>query len=349
MDIGKAIQKAIDLIGENQKDDYRISPTEHSAEFGVKYPGIKTVLSSATVKVAAERYKAEDTEACDAQKAFNLIFNRANISVLLTSMFITLILAGGILLPGPSNMKDWILIGLSILSILIGGVATKDLFILRQGKLLESWMLKRTSAEKSRLDYFESIVNATITDNEMNGIHPGLVKLEYFRRFQLDVQRAYYRKRGADHRKSSLRTLSWSGWAAAGLAVVGGLTGILVSQDSLFSAIAALGIFFTGFSNYAMTKGSIYQDQRIADTYEKTARVLDGLYTRIDDVRKAVFLGGDKPLASYVKAVHAELSTEQKQWNEGIVKGSEAFVQLDDTLKDTLAKIQPKTAEIKKT
>lgn len=47
-------------------------------------------------------------------------------------------------------------------------------------------------------------------DGESGPIPLPLLQLEYFRRYQLEAQRAYYRERGADHERSADKILALS-------------------------------------------------------------------------------------------------------------------------------------------
>lgn len=87
-------------------------------------------------------------------------------------------------------------------------------------------------------------------------------------------------------------------------AIVVGVGGLLGAVDPRFAAIAALGTFFAGLSSYATLRETVSQDQRNADRYERTARVLEDINKRLDDARTAVKGDGAGPLNDFIEAVH---------------------------------------------
>ena len=66
-------------------------------------------------------------------------------------------------------------------------------------KPFDIWMRQRAEAETQRIKLFRRVIDAE--EQARDGELPLLpLQLEYFRRFQLDVQRLYYDKRGKQHR-----------------------------------------------------------------------------------------------------------------------------------------------------
>lgn len=311
----ESIKRAIAAIGEGKPDDYVIAPASHAEEFKNAAPTLSAILNSSAISTTARQYEDEDREAVAAQQKFKRTFKRANTMVLLTGILIALVLAIGNLagsLPGQS--ARWLLIALGVGSVITGGLATKDLFLIKQGKLLEDWMSRRAFAETTRLGYFSAVAQAPAPASAANDVSTDLLKLEYFRRFQLDVQRAFYRQRSKQHSESAGKTLALSGWTVAGAAVFAGVAGVLAVIDVRLVALAALGTACTGISSYAATQEAVSQDRRNAERYQRTSRVLDELYKRLDDVRAAVAAGGGKPLKDFIEAVHEQLSLEHRQW-----------------------------------
>lgn len=340
----EAIQKAIDIIGVGQPDDYVIAPTRHAERFRDKAPALAAVLSSGGLMAVAGRYENEDADAGAAQSRFRNVFKRANATTLATAILISLVLVVGMLAAYLPDALDTVLfIVLAIGSVIVGGLASKDLFIIKQGKLLEDWMSKRAFAETARLDYFDAVTKSSTPKSASDTAPITLLKLEYFRRFQLDVQRAYYRQRGNEHREEADTTLSWSAWAVAGAGMATGLAGVLGIVNSGLAAIAALGTVFAGLSTFAAMREAVFQDRRNAERYERTFKVLDDLHKRLKDVREAVHKAGDKPLADFVEAVHEQLSLEHRQWLGDLNEARGAFARLESTLKELSSQVAPKS------
>jgi hypothetical protein len=219
-------------------------------------------------------------------------------------------------------------------SVITGALAAKNLYTIRQGKLLEEWMTKRATAESKRLEYFAAVAKADVSSAE-DSLPIDLLKLEYFRRFQLDVQLAFFASRAPEHRREARKNLSYSGIAIAGAAIVTGLAGVLTILNANFAAIASLGAVFTAFSSYTTLREQIYQSQRIAERYAVTADALRELYKRLDGVRKAVLEAGHEPLLGFVDAVHEVLLSEHREWLGEQDQRITAVGKLDELLQRT--------------
>ncbi len=335
MTADEAIQSAIDTMGAGQTMDYVISPTGHAQEFIQKAPDLAAILRSRAVITTAEQFENEDRDALAAQKTFRNTFSRANQMVLVTSILIALVLATGAAattLPDP--LEHTLLIILGLASVFTGALASRYLYLIKQGHLLETWMSKRASAETARLDYFDAVVRSPMPSTAPNVFSAELLKLEYFRRFQFDVQRVYYRHRSKDHREKAAKILSQSSWAIAGGACATGAAGMLGIIDARFAAIAAVGTIFTALSSFTAMQEAVYQDRRNAERYGGTSRVLEDLNKRLDEIRKAVATTGIQPLKDFVEAVHEQLSLEHRQWLGELGEARGAFATLERTLKE---------------
>ena len=342
----EAIQRAIQIIGEGQPGDYVIAPTHHAEQFGDKAPGLAAILSSGELMAVAGRYENEDRDAGTAQNRFRSVFKRANATTLATAILISLVLTVGTLAPSlPDALHKVLFIVLAIGSVILGSLASKDLFIIKQGGLLEDWMSKRALAETARLDYFDIVAKSSEPASASDVVPTSLLKFEYFRRFQLDVQRAYYRKRGSEHREEAAKTLSWSAWAVGGAGMATGLSGILGFVNPSLAAIATLGTVFAGLSTFAAMREAVFQDRRNAERYGRTFQVLDGLHKRLKGVREAVYKAGDKPLTDFVEAVHEQLSLEHRQWLGDLNEARGAFARLESTLKELASQAAPKPGD----
>lgn len=353
MPIENPIFSAKNTIGLGQSDDYILQPTRHAQEFKNSAPDLVSILTGSELSITTSQYEAKDAEAIAAQKEFKRIFNRANLLVLLTAVLTALVLTTGVISSLiPDSAEKILLIVLSAGSVITGALASKDLYTIRQGNLLEAWMTKRAEAESKRLEYFTSVAKADVPTSD-SSLPLDLLKLEYFRRFQLDVQLAFFTKRCTDFRKDAKSNLSLSGICIAGGAIVTGVAGVLAVVNANFAAIASLGAVFTAISSYATLKEQIYQSQRIADRYSLTVDALQDLYKRLDAVRASVAQSGSEPLLGFVEAVHEVLFSEHKQWLGEHDQRSTVLDNLDNLLKQATAKsktddaTEEKKAEVK--
>jgi cellulose biosynthesis protein BcsQ len=324
---------AHDVIGPSDKGDYQIAPLTHAAEFESKAPEFAAILKTSRVGFAAKDYEDKDQKAMEAKEEFNRIFSRSNLAVFLTSLMIVLFLAVGILNPGQKIL--FLIFGL--LSFMSGSIASYYLNVLKQGKLLDNWMSSRARAETARLNYFLTVAK---TPNAGGGNTIELIKLEYFRRFQLDVQLNFYGGASKRHLIEARKTLSWSSFAVAGAGTITALAAFSSAFfDLRFAAVAALGTLFAALNTYVTTRQDVFQNQRNADTYARTEEALIEIYKRIDDVRVAVFADGPKPLLNFIDAVNEQLLVEHKQWLDLETDAENAFTKLQESLNQTLKRL----------
>lgn len=240
----------------------------------------------------------------------------------------------------PESQQNALFVCFSLGSILSGAMASKDLNLLRRGNLLEDWMSKRAAAETKRLEYFTTIARLPVPASA-TGLPMSLLKLEYFRRYQLEVQLAFYTRRAKDHQRESGKLLANSSWAIAEAALVTGLSGMLGLFGPQYVAIAALGTICTAFSAFAATREEVFQGRRNAERYARTAEALEDLSKCQSEVRMATLQTGDKPLVDFVEAVQEQLSLEHRQWIDHKSAAEGAFSRLEDTLRKIKAETKP--------
>jgi hypothetical protein len=336
----EAIRIAIETIGEGKPGDYILSPSGHATGFREKAPDLAGILGSSDIASLARQYETHDRDALAAQKKFRRIFNLANACVFLTGIFITLVLATAIVFPDQGSKYP--LLFLSLGGVITGGLASMYLFMMKQGKYLEEWMTLRAKAETTRLNFFSNVIKTPASPGNGSVIPVELLKLEYFRRFQLDVQRTYYSCWGSAHRARAEKILFWSALSVAGAAISSGAAGVLGVLSPKFAAIAAAGTVFAGIGTFFAMREAVNQDRRNAERYRRTWQFLEELSSRLDQVRKAVFSGGMKPLEEFAGAVNEQLSLEHRQWMEELNEAGSAFGRLETTLKEYSEKITPK-------
>lgn len=300
------IDQARDTIGKSSADDWSIRPTTFADRFAESAPRLEAVLRQSAVTTTAESFEQHNQEAKENQRRFKQTARRAAVAVMATTIAGALIMIAGVI--GDEFRAGW-LIAFGVLGIVAGSLGTMWMFILRQGKLLDAWMRTRAQAETDRLEYFARATTPTPGETGL-----ALLRLEFFRRYQLEVQRTYYRGRGAQHRAGASRTLGLGAIAVFLAAVATGLGGILGAHILELSALAALGIVGSALGSMASSSEAANQDRRNAERYDRTRFALDELKKKLDDVRTAVATGDLEVLPQFVKAVHEELSLEHRQW-----------------------------------
>jgi hypothetical protein len=328
----EAIVAAQQIIGSRQDGDDQIRPSNHHELFESTAPAFVVILKSSEVEVAATDYEAADEVANTAKNEFERVFKLSNVMVLLTSIIIVFVLATAVVNP---TLKT-AFIGFGLLSLVGGAFSFYYLNQLREGKLLSAWMSAREASEAARLQYFLTVTNADseTVDNAMR-----LIKLEYFRRFQLDSQRTYYTKAGDKHANKARKALKWSSVAAGGAGVVTALAGFLGFTNPKFAAVATLGTLFAALSTYVKSGEDVFNNKRNAERYAQTGKALNKLYASMDKVRKAVQNDGQQPLLDFVSVVHQQLLTEHQQWLAQQKAADEAIAKLQASLDGSLGKL----------
>ena len=302
-------------------------------------PTLSRLIRRTRAHVAGEEFERADALAIDAQRAFKRTAGQSNLAAMMTAWLSALVLLAA-LMGAP---------GAVLIAVGSGGAVTGALgaFLtqrLRQQGLLHRWMSARAKAEEHRRNYFDLV---TLTDPPADSDVPetSLFQLEYFRRYQLDVQVRYYDVRQRRHRIAADRTVTYAAGAGFFAALSAGLAGLLgASEGAEWAGLAALGIMGTSLATYATVRDSIGQDARNADRYEHTRSGLREISLHLDEVREAVAAGNRDPMHEFVGAVHEQLAAEHQQWlsatdgaNTGLTRLEEALrgPSIDGTTADT--------------
>ena len=324
--------KARAVIGTQGEDDYVLDPTKHAADYAKSAPHLSDLLNSARLSIIAKRYKQRDQQAGDAQLEYKLKMDRANLAILATAVLSGLMMAAQIV-AGSWSLPPRTVGVLGLLSALCGALATMWLYQVRQGKLLERWMTARAAAETARLSYFTALA-----DPGDGGPDPALdlLKLEYFCRYQYDVQTNFYRDRGRKHDLAARRNLSLGSAAvflSAGAAGVAGVAGVGGAGDGMATAFGAVGVAGAALASYAAARETVSQDERNAERYDRTQTALESVGgERLDRVRTAVAQGNAQALTEFVAAVNEQISLEHRQWVESSEATKAAVAKLEETL-----------------
>jgi len=347
MSSAEIVDRAIAALGQGQPDDYVIAPAKHADELKANAPGLARVLRTSKVEAPMLQFQRLDAEAVDAQRTYKRIVVRANTAVLATAILSAGLLAIGLLASQNTgadaatntatrslNSLQVALTVIGLAALLTGSLASAWLTRVRAGRLLETWMRTRAMAEQARLGYFEAVVDAPA--DEASDPPLALLALEYFRRYQLDVQIAFFTRRRMDHRKSAETTVTLASLAAvpASLATAaGGVIGAI--GDIRWLPLAALGSVGAALAFFAASREAVTGDSATAERYGATLSKLELLRGRLDEVRSAAVAGPPTTIVKdFVKLVHDELAREQETWlKEGEVARAGIAQQLDAALK----------------
>jgi hypothetical protein len=330
MSLAPQIRSAKQIIGESKDDDYVIAPVGHAELYEKDAPQLASVLRDSGVATTAQEYELHDHRAVQAQVRYKDIAGRANITVLVTACAGAVIMLVA-LFDFPGWRVLWFAMGLFALA--SGAYGAVLSYVLKHGSLFHRWMRARAAAESHRLEYFRRLSSANWPIGSDSGVHLGLLQLEYFCRYQLEVQVSYYDSRQLDHQRGADVTAWIGGLAIALAAVATGLAGMLGSGvDSGWAGIAALGIAGAALASFARAKEIISQDSRNSERYERTRGNIQQIKVRLDEVRRAVFGGNREALLEFVAVVHEQLSLEHRQWLDSTRTTSDGMTRLEAAL-----------------
>jgi hypothetical protein len=319
--------QAIELIGEEAPENYALDLAAHADRYQ-NIPALATLLRSARLRAIRLQFEQANDAAAAAQTRYKTNMGSANMAVLIAATLSGLMMAAQIAIP----IRGTVLV-LGILSALSGAAATMWLSRVRQGNMLDTWMQRRAEAETRRLSYFNVVT-------EPNGANPpdtdlDLLRLEYFRRYQLDVQKNFYQFRGDAHRAAADKTLDQGSLAVALSALASLLTAGFGSVYGFATALGVVGVLGAALSSYAGSREALSQDRRNGERYARTRTALGALEEKLDEVRKAVAAGNAQALKEFASAVNEQVSLEHRQWLEATEAARTAVAKLDEALAKT--------------
>jgi hypothetical protein len=334
------IDAARKAIGDGELDDYVIAPAQHASSLAPDASSLARILGRSEITATVRQFETKNAQAIEAQNEFKRNAVRASVAV-----FVTACLSAAIVVAGPWTPEawgKWLLIVLGSCGIVAGALGSMWLFKVREGKLLENWLTLRASAEALRVKYFEQVTDAQEPAEPGVGQAPlplTLLQAEYFRRYQLNVQRTFYRTRGKDHKKGADKLLGIGAIAVGIGSLATGLAGLLGgSVSTRWVSLAGLGVVATALSSFVSTREALNQHRRNQERYARTLDALEDLTGLLDRVRAAAVEGSREPLRQFVAAVHEQLSLEHKQWLGAAESTQSSIAKLEDALAGAKAK-----------
>ncbi|NQT26658.1 hypothetical protein HQ585_14985 [candidate division KSB1 bacterium] len=327
------IEKAKSAIGDDKINDYIIAPTDFPDTLYENAPELSKILRHSSFQEKAGRYEQHDTAAISSQSKFKSYAHQSTWAIGIAAISGSF-LAGLSLINLDPILQKSVLLFLGFISMIGGGLAIFRLYQIRNQKLLERWMSARAKAETERLGYFNSLSKTLITNNKTD-VYLHLLFLCMFKRYQIDVQRLYYTKRGEDHRKSLGKTSTIGAIAALCLALGSGVLGMIGAFLKDLLPLAALGTIGAAVSVVASRREELNQDERNSERYSRTADILSKITEKHDDVLTIVNKGNNPDIIiEYVDAVNDQLSLEHRQWTSDVSEMSSALNALEKSLSE---------------
>jgi hypothetical protein len=318
---------------------------KHADELPELARPLAAALRNSKVHVLAEEYARHDDIAGRAQAAYRSTLLRANSAVLAATVLGAVMMAAQVLVStcheaSATTLADRLLscsfdlrwlqpIGLAagIVAGLAAIVSSMWLFKAREGQLLERYLSCRAKAEAERGSYFSALVAHAPEDVSLR-----LLKLEYFRRYQLDVQRDYFEHASERHSKAAERTLRFGAYAVGLSAIPVFFAGSLGISGGHWTALGAFSVIGAGIGAFTSAHEAMSQNKRNAERYENALEALELLLAKLDDVRAAIVAGSADALKTFVAAVNEQLATEHRQWLEAEQNAKKAIEMVEAAL-----------------
>jgi hypothetical protein len=311
--------------------DWQLRPEEHGRALPSEAANLRRVLECPDLQQIVAEFRKADAAAVAAQRRYKSIgrtsLYAATTATLVGSLF---------LLPLDPWLAGWTRGVASIVQ--IGGLLTAFFAarLLAYAKPFNAWMNKRAESEIARIELFNRIAH---TDEASQGDELPLLplKLEYFRRYQLDVQRRYYRGRGEQHAAALWRN-NWWLTASLVITIVSVLLALLLASQmaaswgipvpegliawsSHFPAgltnriMLALGVMASALYGLGIARSLMDLDERNASRYLTTAKNLEYLTeTSLSEARGAAVADQPAAVFAFIDRVQALISSEHQEW-----------------------------------
>lgn len=316
------------IVGRQGSMDWDLKPEKHAAILGPEAGPLRRILQRSELQEIMAGYRVADANAKAAQRRYR----RLAVTAALTG-FAVVALGGVRLLPLDDVLPKSVALSLSILQFALLAVSILSSLALALLKPFDTWMHERAKAETSRIALFKSVLAADEAPSAAE-LPAWPLKLEYFRRYQLDVQRAYYLGRGAEHaravkRASTLRVLALLLVGIAGLPLafsILGLERVPAWMSALLDPLASpeettqrillcASVLGGGLQGLLASYSLLSQSERNATRYLDTARNLDDLSARpLEEARAAALAGEAGPVLAFAALVHEQISSEHREW-----------------------------------
>ena len=293
---------------------------------------LEPILRASGVRVQLEALDHLEREATTQQRAFRRELTIANLCLMIAGVLSGLVLA---LAPVMSRLQTvegqfdwaWVPTVIGAATLALGAIAALATYKAREGNRLQRWLSARSGAEMARSGVF-----VTVAERAAAGASETmLAALELVNRDLLENQRAWFRKRAKEHRRSSDWTTSWGGLATA-LAFVGGSGAVIASFVPSQTWLAVAGVIGAAVGAYAVNREALRLDRANAGGYEKAAAALDAIAARYDAVEAEVRAGQPDALRAFTAAITEQLSAEHKRWLEGSTQAEAVLGKLDGQL-----------------
>jgi len=205
------------------------------------------------------------------------------------------------------------IVGIQVFALFLSALVAS---VLASQNYIERWQDQRGRAELLRRQIFSEIL--TMAETKVPRLLPGpdpgnpiAQAFEFFRRYQHEMQIAFYGKGSSRHTRAAGR-LAWLTAILAGLAAITGVLGNF--GGSALVASAFLGIAVPILLSAAQSWGALSRGGDKAAAYQKTKEALDTDFLDIDAVRSRAAVGDAAAVGAYINKIHLIMATENEAW-----------------------------------
>lgn len=390
------VERAAAIVGENPPHNASLSIRQFDLKhidplrrFLPESEPLVSALNSPAVRVIATAYEKHDTLAGIYQNAYKAMSWRIPLPVT-----IAIVLCIVTYLIGPPAIASWVvsLFGRDqapdasrIMEVYIrqvvplmvaGGLIGTPLLALfyQPAKTYTHWKEERAAAEASRNELFRRVFASGSEKPGEQAAWPLLLKLEYFRRWQVQVQSAYFKKRRHDHQRS----VRWAKLATVAYAVAFVVWCLILCAASLgstdeqgpLSIASYIGVapimsalqqveqwdldrwlLLAGLALAMASLGLLYQtllnsSVRNAARFEIMAQKFREIDQKLPSIRAAAAVGDEKAVSAFVDRIHATMSLELADWVRlaDLDLGNESQTAFSDGLLTAPSTVQPSTS-----
>ena len=309
---------AIEILGSSQPDDdWILKPDQHADLLPDEAAPLVAILRNSKINTIITKYKDADKKAIHAQKKYKLFskfgISSASAAALIGAVFLFLKSSsdpGTFLYKLGENYESLILSAEAI------AIALTALFsyLLKHNKYFLKWMNQRAKAETERIRLFEIVcLHKCPEPNKNNCIELYQLQLEYFRRYQLEVQLRYYKGRSEQHEKAASKLISVGGGITFFIVLATAMTSIF-DNGEIIAALVLIGIAAPVILSAHGNLKLINQDERNSLRYANTYGRLLELEGNLSDIRNKISNGDRDELIEFVSTVNNEISVEHREW-----------------------------------
>ncbi len=322
-------------VGEHNAGDYILRPAEHAASLPPEAGGLKRILQRPEIETIRTNYVECDRDALRLQGRHMRWGKRGIVAAMLSAIVaVTLMVSPVQLAP-----LQTVIASSSVWLLLCGAWFYFVSMMIRRP--LEAWYQARANAEEWRKRLFEAVLAAdeTMLADEIEVLP---LQLEYFRRYQYDVQRQYFKgKTAVSERRARLSDAvgylsSIVPFLALGLTVAAtvsaaGEQGLITPFLTRFAGMvqrietwsidlygigAAIIVSAVSAGLFAFAQLDNYRRNavRYANTLRRIEEMADDPRLGFPFARAAAAAGNRQSVANLVRQMHAVMTAEMAEW-----------------------------------